>query len=72
MIIHVKNTIMKKYILLLLVVFASISVFAKAPEKDAVYKLISKSYTLNTDGSTEFRKRTELQIFTRMTFDQFG
>ena len=47
-------------------------VFAKAPEKDAVYKLISKSYTLNTDGSTEFRKRTELQIFTRMTFDHFG
>jgi hypothetical protein len=45
---------------------------AKTPEKDAVYKLISKSYTLNTDGSTEFRKRTELQIFTRMTFDHFG
>ena len=44
----------------------------KAPEKDAVYKLISKSYTLNKDGSTEFRKRTELQIFTRMTFDHFG
>ena len=46
--------------------------FGKAPEKDAVYKLVSKSYTLNTDGSTEFRKRTELQIFTRMTFDHFG
>lgn len=46
--------------------------FAKAPEKDAVYKLISESYTLNTDGSTEFRKRVELQIFTRMTFDEFG
>jgi hypothetical protein len=46
--------------------------FGKAPEKDAVYKLISKSYTLNKDGSTEFRKRTELQIFTRMTFDHFG
>ena len=72
MIIHVKNTIMKKNIFLLLIVFASFSAFAKAPEKDAVYKLISKSYTLNTDGSTEFRKRTELQIFTRMTFDHFG
>ena len=48
------------------------TVMAKAPEKDAVYKLISKSYTLNKDGSTEFRKRTELQIFTRMTFDHFG
>ena len=72
MIIHVKNTIMKKHIFLLLIVFASFSAFAKAPEKDAVYKLISESYTLNTDGSTEFRKRTELQIFTRMTFDHFG
>ena len=48
------------------------TVMAKSPEKDAVYKLISKSYTLNKDGSTEFRKRTELQIFTRMTFDHFG
>ncbi len=48
------------------------TVMAKAPEKDAIYKLISESYTLNTDGSTEFRKRTELQIFTRMTFDHFG
>ena len=48
------------------------SALAKAPEKDAVYHLISKSYTLNADGSTEFRKRTELQIFTRMTFDHFG
>lgn len=72
MIIHVKNTKMKKHIFLLLIVFARFSAFAKAPEKDAVYKLISKSYTLNTDGSTEFRKRTELQIFTRMTFDHFG
>lgn len=48
------------------------SVVAKAPDKDAVYKLISENYTLNADGSTEFRKRTELQIFTRMTFDEFG
>ena len=48
------------------------TIFAKAPEKDAVYKLVSKSYTLNADGSTEFRKRVELQIFTRMTFDEFG
>ena len=46
--------------------------FGKSPEKDAVYHLISESYTLNVDGSTEFRKRVELQIFTRMTFDEFG
>lgn len=62
----------KKYIFVILTISAIVPVFAKSPEKDAVYKLISKSYTLNTDGSTEFRKRTELQIFTRMTFDHFG
>ena len=63
---------MKRYILIIIAICAMSSAMAKAPEKDAVYKLISKSYTLNTDGSTEFRKRTELQIFTRMTFDYFG
>lgn len=62
----------KKYIFVILTICAIAPVFAKSPEKDAVYKLISKSYTLNADGSTEFRKRTELQIFTRMTFDHFG
>ena len=62
----------KKYIFVILTICAIAPVFAKAPEKDAVYKLISESYTLNTDGSSEFRKRTELQIFTRMTFDEFG
>lgn len=62
----------KRYIIMMLAVFVMATAFGKAPEKDAVYKLISKSYTLNKDGSTEFRKRTELQIFTRMTFDHFG
>ena len=62
----------KKYIIIATIICTALSVFAKAPEKDAVYKLVSKSYTLNTDGSTEFRKRVELQIFTRMTFDEFG
>ena len=62
----------KRYIITILAVCMMATAFGKAPEKDAVYKLISKSYTLNTDGSTEFRKRTELQIFTRMTFDHFG
>ena len=62
----------KKYILIITIICTAVSIFAKAPEKDAVYKLISESYTLNADGSTEFRKRTELKIFTRMTFDEFG
>lgn len=62
----------KKLIIIVTILFTAVSVFAKAPKKDAVYKLISESYTLNTDGSTEFRKRVELQIFTRMTFDEFG
>lgn len=63
---------MKRYILVIMAICAITTLLAKAPEKDAVYKLISESYTLNTDGSTEFRKRVELQIFTRMTFDEFG
>ena len=62
----------KNNIFMLLAVCMSLTAFGKAPEKDAVYKLISESYTLNADGSTEFRKRVELQIFTRMTFDEFG
>jgi hypothetical protein len=62
----------KKLIIIGTIICTALSVFAKAPEKDAVYHLISENYTLNTDGSTEFRKRTELQIFTRMTFDHFG
>ena len=48
------------------------TIFANVPEKDAVYKLISESYTLNNDGSTEIRKRKELKLITRMTFDEFG
>ncbi len=63
---------MKRYIFVIMAICAITTIFAKAPEKDAVYKLVSKSYTLNADGSTEFRKRVELQIFTRMTFDEFG
>ena len=63
---------MKRYIFVIMAICAITTIFAKAPEKDAVYKLVSKSYTLNSDGSTEFRKRVELQIFTRMTFDEFG
>ena len=63
---------MKRYILIIIAICAMSTVMAKSPEKDAVYHLISKSYTLKADGSTEFRMRTELQIFTRMTFDHFG
>jgi len=62
----------KKYIIIVTIICTALSALAKAPEKDAVYHLISKNYTLNADGSSEFRKRTELQIFTRMTFDEFG
>ncbi len=63
---------MKRYVLIIIAICAMSTVMAKAPEKDAVYHLISESYTLNKDGSSEFRKRVELQIFTRMTFDEFG
>ena len=62
----------KKFIIIVTIICTALSVLANVPEKDAVYKLISESYTLNNDGSTEIRKRKELKIITRMTFDEFG
>ena len=62
----------KKFIIIVTIICTALSVLANVPEKDAVYKLISASYTLNDDGSIEVRKRKELKLITRMTFDEFG
>lgn len=64
--------ILKKNILLLLILAIATPIFAKKYDRDAVYKIISKTYTLNEDGSTDYRERKELKIFTTMTFDAFG
>jgi len=42
------------------------------PKYDANYKLISKSYTINDDGSIDYHFRKELQLFTYPAFDKFG
>lgn len=62
---------MKKIILsTLLLCFISLA-FA-GPKYDATYKLISKSYTLNADGSMDYRYRKELQLHTKSAFDKYG
>ena len=45
---------------------------ANAQEYEATYHLISKSYTLNEDGSMDYRYRKELQLFTTASFDKYG
>lgn len=42
------------------------------PKYDAVYHLISKSYTLNEDGSMDYHFRKEVQLFTSNAFDDYG
>lgn len=56
-------------ILLSLFLFASA---ATAQEYEATYHLVSKSYTLNEDGSVDYRYRKELQLFTTASFDKYG
>ena len=57
------------YILLSLVFFVAATT---AQEYEATYHLISKSYTLNEDGSMDYRYRKELQLFTTASFDKYG
>ncbi len=42
------------------------------PKYDATYRLISKSYTLNADGSLDYHFRKELQLFSKAAFDTYG
>lgn len=64
---------MRKSLLTTMILLAAFSVsFAKNIEDDAVYKSIYKSYTLNADGSTDYRERKELEVITNMAFDYFG
>lgn len=62
---------MKKTISLVLILFFCIAAFA-GPKYDATYHLISKSYTLNVDGSMDFHFRKELQLFSKAAFDTYG
>ena len=63
---------MKKHISILFALLCFIAANLSAQSYEATYHLISKSYTLNEDGSLDYRYRKELQIFTRASFDTYG
>ena len=63
---------MKKHICTLVVLLLALAAGLSAQSYEATYHLISKSYTLNEDGSLDYRYRKELQIFTRASFDTYG
>lgn len=63
---------MKKHISILFALLCFIAATLSAQSYEATYHLISKSYTLNEDGSLDYRYRKELQIFTRASFDTYG
>lgn len=62
---------MKKISFIVSLLFIATALFA-GPKYDAVYHLISKSYTLNEDGSMDYHFRKELQLFTYSSFDKYG
>lgn len=63
---------MKKTIAFIFTLLAFSTSFASSPKYDAVYGLISKEYTLNADGSTDYHFRKELKLNTIATFDRYG
>lgn len=62
---------MKKIFLIVSLLLIASTLFA-GPKYDAVYRLISKSYTLNDDGSLDYHFRKELQLFNYTAFDTYG
>ena len=62
---------MKKITFLAYILVFGMAAFA-GPKYDATYHLISKSYTLNTDGSMDYHFRKELQLFSKSAFDTYG
>lgn len=62
---------MKKTIIFTSILIIGMAAFA-GPKYDATYHLISKSYTLNTDGSMDYHFRKELQLFSKSAFDTYG
>lgn len=62
---------MKKITFLTYILFFVVAAFA-GPKYDATYHLISKSYTLNEDGSMDYRYRKELKLFSKSAFDTYG
>ena len=62
---------MRKYIILISIIF--FTAFSFAQTTDAVFKKIKKTYTLNVDGSMEYRYQKELQLNSHYAFNRlFG
>lgn len=59
---------MKKYILLL-ILGLTVSLTSKGQPYEAVYNKIAESYTINSDGSAEYRYQKEIQLNTHMSFN---
>ncbi len=55
-----------KYLLLAILISFSLSTFAQ--DGDAVFNKIVREYTLNEDGSTEFREYKEVKLLSHMSF----
>lgn len=62
---------MKKILIINTFVMLTVAAFA-SPQYDAVYHLISKKYSLNADGSMDYRFRKEIQLLTKSAFDDYG
>ncbi len=57
---------LSKYLLLLLVILIAQNSYAQ--DGDAVFNKVIKEYTLNADGSTEYREYKEVQLLSHMSF----
>lgn len=56
----------------LILFFGLLLPLSSKPQYDALYHLISASYTLNDDGSLDYHFRKEIQLFTTASFDTYG
>ena len=59
---------MKKYILLLIIGLI-VTLPSKGQPYEAVFNKVAEAYTINNDGSTEYRYQKELKLNTHRSFD---
>ena len=61
---------MKKYIIIIITAIFCTTAFAQNENADAVFEKITKTYTLNDDGSISYRYFKELKLNTYMSFNR--
>lgn len=59
-----------KYLTALFVLIFGFTCTAQEPESDAVFQKITKEYTLNGDGSVEYRYYKKLKLLTHFSFNR--